>query len=139
LFIVVTPSTHHTHESHHNFATNARNLAHAVFCWYFEQLKGGLTMDSHSWRACWISFAQRRAFGAVAGLFSLIVMDSQIAMAAAMRCSGEQRICITGCNKSPDRSTIRACVTACGARQSLCMKTGCWDSGFQKYCGLLKQ
>jgi hypothetical protein len=56
-----------------------------------------------------------------------------------MRCSGEQKTCITACNKSPDRSSISTCVTNCGARQSICMKTGCWDTGFQKYCGLLKQ
>ena len=61
------------------------------------------------------------------------------AFAAAMRCSGEQTICITSCKKNPDRSTLSICITNCGVRQSACMKTGCWDSGMQKYCGLLKQ
>ena len=61
------------------------------------------------------------------------------AFAAPMRCSGEQKTCIAVCNKSLDRSSISTCVTNCGLRQSLCMKTGCWDTGFQKYCGLLKQ
>jgi hypothetical protein len=34
---------------------------------------------------------------------------------------------------------VSICVTNCGARQSICMRTGCWDSGVQKYCGLQKQ
>ena len=63
----------------------------------------------------------------------------EAAFAAPMRCSGEQKICVASCNKSTDRSLIPTCVTNCGLRQSLCMKTGCWDSGLQKYCGLLKQ
>ena len=61
------------------------------------------------------------------------------AFAAPMRCSGEQKTCIAVCNKSLDKGSISTCVTNCGLRQSLCMKTGCWDSGVQKYCGLLKQ
>jgi len=40
---------------------------------------------------------------------------------------------------NPDRSTLSICITNCGIRQSMCRKTGCWDSGAQKYCGLLKQ
>lgn len=61
------------------------------------------------------------------------------AFAAPMRCSGEQKTCIANCNKSPDRGLLSTCVTNCGLRQAMCMKTGCWDGGFQKYCGLLKQ
>jgi predicted RNA-binding Zn ribbon-like protein len=61
------------------------------------------------------------------------------ASAAAMRCSGEQKTCIANCDKSRDRSKLSTCLTSCGARQSTCMKTGCWNSGVQKYCGLLKQ
>lgn len=63
----------------------------------------------------------------------------EAAVAAPMRCSGEQKTCIAVCNKSLDRGSISTCVTNCGLRQSLCMKTGCWDNGFQKYCGLQKQ
>jgi hypothetical protein len=73
---------------------------------------------------------------AVAGLW---LLWSQAAFAAPMRCSGEQNICITNCKKNPDRSYLSVCVTNCGARQSNCIRTGCWDSGVQKYCGLLKQ
>jgi hypothetical protein len=68
-----------------------------------------------------------------------IVLASAQAAAAPMRCSGEQTACVTGCKKNPDRSTLSICITNCGLRQSVCMKTGCWDSGMQKYCGLLKQ
>lgn len=72
-------------------------------------------------------------------LIGLGLLCAEPTFAAPMRCSGEQKTCITACNKSPDRSSISTCVTNCGARQSICMKTGCWDTGFQKYCGLLKQ
>lgn len=75
----------------------------------------------------------------VAVLLGLSLLRFEAASAAPMRCSGEQKSCIVACNKNPDRSSITTCVTNCGARQSLCMKTGCWDTGFQKYCGLLKQ
>ena len=61
------------------------------------------------------------------------------AMSAPMRCSGEEKICIANCKKSLDRSSISTCLTNCGLRQSACMKSGCWDSGPQRYCGLLKQ
>jgi hypothetical protein len=64
---------------------------------------------------------------------------SQAALAVPMRCSGEQTVCIANCKKNPDRTFLSICVTNCGARQSICMKTGCWDSGVQRYCGLLKQ
>lgn len=72
-------------------------------------------------------------------LIGLSLLCCQSALAAPMRCSGEQSVCIASCKKSPDRSSLSTCVTNCGLRQSLCMKTGCWDNGFQKYCGLLKQ
>lgn len=61
------------------------------------------------------------------------------AFSAPMRCSGEEKLCIAACKKSLDRSSISTCVTNCGLRQSSCMKSGCWDSGPQRYCGLLKQ
>ncbi|HUL89947.1 MAG TPA: hypothetical protein VLU23_17425 [Pseudolabrys sp.] len=69
----------------------------------------------------------------------IVLASAQAAVAAPMRCSGEQTICISSCKKNPDRSTLSICITNCGVRQSACMKNGCWDSGIQKYCGLLKQ
>jgi hypothetical protein len=75
----------------------------------------------------------------VAAVIVLGLLWPQTALAVPMRCSGEQTTCIANCKKNPDRSFLSVCVTNCGARQSICMKTGCWDSGVQKYCGLLKQ
>jgi hypothetical protein len=67
------------------------------------------------------------------------LLSSAPALSAPMRCSGEERICIAACKKSLNRSSISTCLTNCGLRQSACMKSGCWNSGPQKYCGLLKQ
>jgi hypothetical protein len=57
------------------------------------------------------------------------------ATAAPARCSGEQRICIADCNKALSGGALSTCVTNCGQRQAICVKTGCWD----KFCGLLRQ
>jgi hypothetical protein len=83
--------------------------------------------------------SQNRIVALLAAMAGFGLLGCQFALAAPMRCSGEQKICTTNCNKSADRSLISICVTNCGARHSMCMKTGCWDSGIQKYCGLLKQ
>lgn len=61
------------------------------------------------------------------------------AAAAAMRCSGEQTACIAACKKSAPAAALSMCITNCGQRQAICVKSGCWDSGTQKYCGLLRQ
>ena len=70
---------------------------------------------------------------------AIALLSAAPAFSAPMRCSGEEKTCIAACKKSLDRSSISACVTNCGVRQSACMKSGCWDSGPQRYCGLLKQ
>jgi len=69
----------------------------------------------------------------------LTLLCARPALATPMRCSGEQKTCIASCAKRPPGTSISICLTNCGARQSLCMKTGCWDNGTQRYCGLLKQ
>jgi len=74
---------------------------------------------------------------AISAAFALLSTTS--AFSAPMRCSGEEKVCIAACKKSLDRSSISTCLTGCGLRQSACMRSGCWDSGPQKYCGLLKQ
>ena len=71
--------------------------------------------------------------------FDLALLSAAPAVSAPMRCSGEEKVCIAACKKSVDRSSISTCLTNCGLRQSACMKSGCWDSGPQRYCGLLKQ
>ena len=68
-----------------------------------------------------------------------LLLSTAAAFAQPMRCSGEQKTCIANCQKIPNRAIIPTCVTNCGARQSACMKTSCWDSGTFKYCGLMKQ
>lgn len=70
---------------------------------------------------------------------SVALLSAAPAVSAPMRCSGEEKVCIAACKKSVDRSSISTCLTNCGLRQSACMKSGCWNSGPQKYCGLLKQ
>ncbi len=83
---------------------------------------------------------------ALAGLLSLFMsfvlsglFAPTPAAAAAMRCSGEQTACIAACKKSSPAAALSMCITNCGQRQAICMKTGCWDSGTEKYCGLLRQ
>ena len=70
---------------------------------------------------------------------AVALLSAAPAFSAPMRCSGEEKTCVAACKKSLDRSSISTCVTNCGIRQSACMKSGCWDSGPQRYCGLLKQ
>jgi hypothetical protein len=70
---------------------------------------------------------------------SVALLASAPAVSAPMRCSGEEKVCIAACKKSLDRSSLSTCLTNCGLRQSACMRSGCWDSGPQRYCGLLKQ
>ena len=77
---------------------------------------------------------------------ALIVISTGFALlstapvfSAPMRCGGEEKVCIAACKKSLDRSSLSTCLTNCGLRQSVCMRSGCWDSGPQRYCGLLKQ
>jgi hypothetical protein len=74
-----------------------------------------------------------------AGMAMIVILGSCPAVATPMRCSGEQKTCVTACTKNPDRSAIATCITNCGTRNSYCMKTGCWVGAAQKYCGLLKQ
>jgi len=83
-----------------------------------------------------------RALPRIVSLLAISVgtlLSGAPAFSAPMRCSGEEKTCIAACKKSLDRSAISGCVTSCGLRQSACMKSGCWDSGPQRYCGLLKQ
>ncbi len=75
------------------------------------------------------------ALSAVAGL---CLVYAPAALAQPMKCSGEQKTCISNCNKIPNAS-ISVCITNCGTRQAMCVKTGCWDNGTQRYCGLARQ
>ena len=81
----------------------------------------------------------REAAVVVAILTAFALLSAAPAFSAPMRCSGEETTCIVKCKKSLDRSSISTCLTSCGLRLSACKRTGCWDSGPQRYCGLLKQ
>jgi hypothetical protein len=81
----------------------------------------------------------RRTAALVVISAAITLLSAVTAFSAPMRCSGEEKVCIAACKKSLDRSSLPICLTNCGQRQSACMKSGCWDSGPQRYCGLLKQ
>lgn len=74
---------------------------------------------------------------AVVGGVSLLCAPT--AFADPMKCSGEQKICAADCAKQANGGSLSACLTSCGQRLSLCVKTGCWDNGKQRYCGLSRQ
>jgi hypothetical protein len=94
-----------------------------------------MTQRIDSLDACYL----RRVAALVAISVAVALLSAMPAFSAPMRCSGEEKTCIAACKKSLDRSSISTCVTNCGLRLSACMKSGCWDSGPQRYCGLLKQ
>lgn len=72
-----------------------------------------------------------------ASLFALAWLAAPAAHAEPMKCSGEEKVCLTNCKKAA-RVAVSICATGCGTRMSFCVKTGCWDNGTQKYCGLNK-
>jgi len=59
--------------------------------------------------------------------------------AAAVRCSGEYKTCAANCVKIPNNPSAPVCITNCRTRQTMCMQTGCWDSGTSRYCGILRK
>ena len=65
-------------------------------------------------------------------------LGAQTAVAAPMKCSGEQKTCIAGCQRMP-RALAGDCIANCRARTNYCKQTGCWDDGSRRYCGLLRQ
>jgi hypothetical protein len=75
---------------------------------------------------------------AMAATAWLYLFDSETAQAAPMRCSGEQSTCKSGCLKKA-RTAVSDCLALCHVNQQICMRTGCWDNGASRYCGLLKQ
>lgn len=88
-----------------------------------------------------MSKAPSRMFrlGVIAGAAALAfaLSSARTAFAEPMKCSGEEKACVTNCKKAA-RVAVNVCVTACGSRLSVCLKTGCWDDGTQRYCGLNK-
>jgi hypothetical protein len=81
----------------------------------------------------------KRRIYAITAIIAVYFLGAQTALAQPMRCSGEQQVCISNCNKNPNRAFTSNCIANCRARQSVCKQTGCWDSGTNKYCGLTRQ
>jgi hypothetical protein len=75
---------------------------------------------------------------AIAAVIGLYLFGAQTVLALPMRCSGEQKTCNANCLKAA-RTAVAKCLATCHASQQFCMRTGCWDSGISRYCGLLKQ
>ena len=70
-------------------------------------------------------------------LLANAILGAPAAAADPMKCSGEEKTCLTNCKKTA-RVAVSVCATGCGTRLSYCLKTGCWDNGTQRYCGLNK-
>ncbi len=72
---------------------------------------------------------------AVFGLF----LGAQGALAEPMKCSGEQKTCVSNCIKGGNPVQAKQCIEYCRTSQANCMHSGCWANGSLRYCGLLKQ
>ena len=88
---------------------------------------------------CVMASVKIKTLSAIAAVAGLGLFCAQTALAEPMKCSGEQKVCIALCNQNANRASIPVCVTNCGARLSMCIRTGCWDNGVHRYCGLLRQ
>ena len=69
---------------------------------------------------------------------ALPLICAQTAHAAPMKCSGEEKTCLTACSKFPV-AVAKQCSDTCRTRFNFCRSTGCWDNGRTRYCGLLRQ
>ena len=70
--------------------------------------------------------------------FVFILIDAQTALAEPMKCSGEQKTCQNACARMPI-GQVQACLEGCRASQAYCLRSGCWQNGANRYCGLTKQ
>lgn len=80
-----------------------------------------------------------KARTAIAAGVALLLLGAQPSRAEPMKCSGELKTCIAGCAKNSNGAVAARCVQNCHASQSICMRSGCWDTGTSRYCGLMKQ
>lgn len=83
-----------------------------------------------------------KPFGMTACRLAIVALSALllagVANAQPMKCSGEEKTCQQACAKAPT-ATKSACLTECGVRRNVCMRTGCWDDGRLRFCGLAKQ
>ena len=70
--------------------------------------------------------------------FGLFLLSAQMASADPMKCSGENKTCVTACGKSASPQA-KQCAENCRTSLANCARTGCWANGALRYCGLLKQ
>jgi len=82
---------------------------------------------------------KHQAIRAIAAAAAMLLLCHEAALADAVRCSNEQKACVTACVKPNDPASTRVCITNCAQRQVVCRRTGCWDNGTRTYCGLLRQ
>ena len=73
----------------------------------------------------------------VAGI-GFLLQGAQAALADPMKCTNEEKTCVTNCTKFA-RTTVSQCLEGCRTSRIICLRTGCWDTGTSRYCGLMKQ
>jgi hypothetical protein len=76
---------------------------------------------------------------AIAAIVGLYLSGAQTALAGPMLYRGEQKVCISNCVKNTNPAGVSNCLAICHARLAVCRKTGCWDNGTNRYCGLMRQ
>lgn len=69
-------------------------------------------------------------------VFALI--GARAALAEPMKCSNENRTCLAACARLP-AGQGQPCLEGCRASQAYCIRSGCWQNGNTRYCGLTKQ
>lgn len=69
---------------------------------------------------------------------ALFLVSAQLAPAEPMKCSGENKTCVTACGKNATPQA-KQCMENCRVSQANCARTGCWANGAVRYCGLMKQ
>ena len=79
-----------------------------------------------------------KIINAMGAIVAIYLLGAQTTLAAPMLCSGEEKTCITACQKGP-RGLMGDCIAACRQRGNYCKHTGCWDNGTKRYCGLGRQ
>ncbi|MGH6665222.1 MAG: hypothetical protein ACREB2_10020 [Pseudolabrys sp.] len=79
----------------------------------------------------------RNVIVATIALTALALLAARPALAEPMKCSGQEKACIVGCQKNP--AFAANCVANCRAQKNYCRRTGGWVNGTSRYCGLMRQ
>ena len=82
---------------------------------------------------------QHKGIYVIAAVVGLSLIYPKTTLAAAMRCSGEEKTCFANCTRILESVSNAACLANCRARNAMCLQTGCWDNGSVRYCDLLKR